>query len=64
MSRSRKDFIKGMHLKEGALRHTLDVPKGKNISQKKMEKALHSRNPLTRKRAVLAKTLKNMHHDS
>jgi hypothetical protein len=36
--------------------------KGKKIPEAKLEKAEHSKNPKTRKRAVLAETLKKMHH--
>jgi len=39
----------------------LHVKKGETISEEKLEKAEHSKNPKTRKRAVLAETLKKMH---
>lgn len=42
----------------GALRKTLGVKKGEKISEKKLEKAEKSKNPLTRKRANLAETLR------
>jgi hypothetical protein len=45
----------------GALRKTLKVKKGEKISEKKLVAAEHSKNPTTRKRAVLAKTLKKLH---
>lgn len=45
----------------GALHETLGVPKGEKIPVKKLEKAEHSKNPLTAKRAHLAETLKDMH---
>ena len=45
----------------GALRKTLGVKKGKKIPAKKLAKAAHSKNPKTRKRAILAETLKKMH---
>lgn len=44
----------------GALHKLLHVKKGSNIPEKKLEKAEHSKNPKTRKRAVLAKTLRSM----
>lgn len=45
----------------GALRKTLKVKKGEKIPEAKLEKAEHSKNPTTRKRAQLAETLKKMH---
>lgn len=45
---------------KGALRKSLGVKKGQKIPEKKLEKAEHSKNPKTRKRAVLAETLKKM----
>jgi len=44
--------------KPGALHKALGVPKGKKIPEAKLKKAEHSKNPTTRKRAVLAETLK------
>ena len=44
--------------KPGALRKSLHVKKGKDIPESKLKKAENSKNPLTRKRAVLAETLK------
>ena len=46
--------------KPGALRKELHVKKGKNISEKKLEKAAHSDNPKLAKRANLAKTLRGI----
>lgn len=40
----------------GALHKVLGVPEGKKIPAGKLEKATHSSNPLTKKRAVLAET--------
>lgn len=59
-----KKFIQEMHMKKGALHKTLGVPEGEKIPVKKLEKAEHSKNPLTRKRANLAATLKKLprHH--
>lgn len=45
---------------KGALRATLGVKKGEKIPTAKLKKAEHSKNPTTKKRAVLAETLKNM----
>jgi hypothetical protein len=42
---------------QGALHKQLGVPQGKKISEAKLEKAEHSKNPKLRKRAVLAETL-------
>jgi len=47
--------------KPGALRAALHVKKGERIPAAKLEKAAHSKNPTTRKRAVLAKTLRKLH---
>jgi hypothetical protein len=44
--------------KPGALHKELGVKKGEKIPAKKLEKAEHSKNPLLKKRADLAKTLK------
>ncbi len=46
---------------KGALHKSLGIPAGKKIPEAKLEKAEHSKNPLTRKRANLAETLKKMH---
>lgn len=45
--------------KPGALRKTLGVKKGEKIPEKALKKAENSKNPLTRKRANLAETLKS-----
>lgn len=42
---------------KGALHRELNVPMGKKIPEKKIEKASHSSNPRLAKRAQLAKTL-------
>lgn len=57
-----KKWIQGAIKHPGALHKTLGVPKGEKIPEKKMEKAEHSSNPKTAKRARLAETLKGMHH--
>jgi hypothetical protein len=48
--------------RKGALHRALDVPMGEKISEKKLKKAEHSKNSLTRKRANLADTLRGFHH--
>jgi hypothetical protein len=48
--------------KKGALHRALHVPMGKKIPLSKIEKAEHSRSPVTRKRARLAETLRSFHH--
>lgn len=53
-------WIQNAIKRPGALRKSLHVKKGEKIPEKKLEKAEHSKNPKTRKRAVLAKTLRNM----
>lgn len=62
MSRAKKMWIQEMHMKKGALHRELGVPMGKKIPEGKLEKAEHSRNPLLRKRALLAERLKGFHH--
>lgn len=57
----KKKWIQDAIKKPGALRKSLHVKKGEKIPEKKLEKAEHSNNPKTRKRAVLAETLKKMH---
>ena len=54
-------WISGAIKHPGALRAKLKVPQGQKIPAKKLDKALHSSNPTTRKQANLAKTLKKMH---
>lgn len=54
-------WIQGAIKKPGALHETLGVKKGEKIPNAKIEKAEHSKNPTTRKRAVLAETLKGFH---
>jgi hypothetical protein len=55
---------KPMHLdlKKGALRKTLGVPEGEKIPAGNLEAATHSTNPLTAKRARLAKAMRKWHH--
>ena len=53
-------WIQDMNLKKGALRKTLKIKKGEKIPEAKLKKAEKSKNPLTRKRAVLAETFRKM----
>ena len=46
--------------KPGALRKTLHVKKGQKIPAKKLKSAEHSKNPKTRKRAILAETFRKI----
>jgi len=55
------NWIAGAIKHPGALHRELGVPEGQKIPAKKLEKAEHSKNPTERKRAALAKTLRNMH---
>ena len=57
----KKKWIQGAIKHKGALRESLHVKTGEKIPEKKLEKAEHSKNPTTRKRANLAETLKKMH---
>jgi hypothetical protein len=57
----KKKWIAGAIKKPGALRKSLHVKKDEKIPEEKLKKAEHSKNPKTRKRAVLAETLKKMH---
>jgi hypothetical protein len=45
----------------GALHRSLGVPEGQKIPAKKLAAARHSKNPTTRRRANLAKTLSGFH---
>lgn len=55
-------WIQGAIKHPGALHKTLKVPMGEKIPVQKIEKAEKSSNPLTRKRADLAMTLKGFKH--
>lgn len=56
----KKNWIAGAIKKPGALHESLHVKKGKKIPEAKLEKAEHSKNPKTKKRATLAMTLKHL----
>lgn len=53
-------WIQGMDMNRGALHRALHVPEGEKIPAKKMEQAIHSKNPHVRKMAQTAKTLKKL----
>lgn len=57
-----KNFIQKAIKHPGALRKSLHVKKGEKIPASKLKKAEHSKNPTLKKRAVLAETLKKLHH--
>ena len=61
-SEGSRKWIKNAIRKPGALHRELQVPLDKKIPSGKLHKALHSRSPLERKRANLAKTLESFHH--
>lgn len=56
-----KKWIQSAIKHPGSLRKTLKVKKGEKIPENKLDKATHSKNPTTKKRAILAKTLKKLH---
>lgn len=62
MGRAKKDWIQNMHMEKGALHKALGVSENKKIPEKKLIKATHSTNPLMKKRANLAETLKKLNH--
>lgn len=55
-----KKWIQEAIKKPGALRQELHVKSGEKIPASKLKKAEHSKNPLERKRAHLAVTLKKL----
>jgi hypothetical protein len=61
MMESGKNCIKGAinPKNKGTLHRSLDVPEGREIPEKKLEKAEHSKDPATKKRVILAETLRN-----
>lgn len=54
-----KNWIAGAIKHKGALHKELHVKEGEKIPAKKLKEAEHSKNPVERKRANLAKTLKS-----
>lgn len=61
MGRAKKNWISGAIKKPRSLHKALKVPQGKDISESKLEKAVHSNKPSLRKKARLAETLKSFH---
>lgn len=60
--KEKKQWIKSAIKHPGALRSALHVKEGEKIPASKLKKAEHSKNPKTKKRAILAETLSKMHH--
>ena len=54
-------WIEHAHLDKGALRKETGTPAGKDISDKRLHAAAHSKNSTERHRAQLAETLKGLH---
>lgn len=53
-------WISGAIKHPGALHKSLHVKEGEKIPESKLKKAEHSKNPVTKKRAILAETLKGL----
>jgi hypothetical protein len=53
------NWIAGAIKNKGSLHKELGVPEGKKIPKKKLDKAARSKNPLLKKRAKLAETLRS-----
>jgi hypothetical protein len=60
MAKEKKQWLQGAHLKKGALKKELGIPTTGKIPAKRLEAAEHSKNPVLKKRAILAVTLKKM----
>lgn len=60
--RSGGNFIQKAIKHPGALHRSLHVSADKKIPAAKLSKAMHSKNPTLRRRAVLAHTLKGFRH--
>lgn len=61
MKKKTKNFIQKAIKHPGALHKMLGVPQGQTIPAGRLEAATHSDNPLEKKRAVFAQTLKRLH---
>jgi len=57
---TKRNFIEGAIKRPGALRKKAGVKPGKNIPVKKLNQLAKSDNPLTRKQANFAKTLRKI----
>jgi hypothetical protein len=53
-------WIEHSHMEKGKLRRELHTPAGKDITQKKLETAAHSKNADVRKDAIRAETLEKL----
>lgn len=60
MAEKAKKWIAGAIKHPGALRKKLGVKKGEKIPAAKLKKAEKSKNPKTKKQALLAETLKKL----
>lgn len=49
-------------VRKGALHRALEVPEGQKLGQARIDAALHSKNPETRREAASAKGLTHMKH--
>lgn len=58
--RAKRNWIRGATQNKGGLHHSLGIPEGKKIPEARLEKAEHSANPLIRKQANLAETLRHL----
>ena len=58
------NWIKGAIKRPGALHRKLGVPTGESIPERKLLKATHSKSPILRKEANLAKTLRSFHKEA
>ncbi len=61
MTDQKKKWIQSMDMQPGALHKQMGIPEGQKIPIEKLHEAMHSDNPLLRKRAALAMTLRKMH---
>jgi hypothetical protein len=61
MAKNDPHWIEHAHLDKGALRRETQTPAGKDISEKRLHAAAHSKNGTERHRAELAETLKHLH---
>jgi hypothetical protein len=62
MSRAKKQWIQDAGMEKGKLHRKLHVPQDEKIPASKIAKATHSKNKTLRKEAILARTLKRLHH--
>jgi hypothetical protein len=62
MAKGGEKWIQGAIKKPGALHKSLHVAQGKKIPKAKLNKAMHSKNPTIKRRAILANTLKKISH--